>query len=450
MGAQERRTGLSRRGLLGAAVAAPLGAAGLAACGADDDGRTPDSGVRLRFLSLAWQQESIAANKRLVAAWNKANPKIKVVYEQGSWDNIHDYLVTSFEGGEAPDIIHDASDDLSDFALGGYLADLGPLLPKSFTEGLSADVRAMGSYGGRLYGVPFLQEPRVLIANRKLLDASGVRLPGLREPWSWADFEEACELLSSGRGSKRKYGVAWPLKEPVSVSLNLSLGFGGQYFETRGTQNRVRFGAAEQALPKLIHRQVHGTRTAPAATLGMGGSDALPGFFDGRYAMLPLGFSYRQQVSQQAPKGFEWQVLPAPKGPAGSLQGVSPQTLSIAHQCRAKEAAAKFIAFFLAPEPMARLAAGDWLLPTTPEAARQEAMPGGRRGRKLGWDVGVAMMGRLRAAPSQRVRGYAEWKDKIAAPAFQEYYAGQIKLDVLRERLVGDGNNILERYARGE
>ncbi|MBV7695823.1 hypothetical protein [Streptomyces sp. TRM70350] len=30
----------------------------------------------------------------------------------------------------------------------------------------------------------------------------------------------------------------------------------------------------------------------------------------GKYAMVPLGFSYRQQIVQQAPKGFDRQVLP--------------------------------------------------------------------------------------------------------------------------------------------
>ena len=74
--------------------------------GGDDQ---PPGRSSLRFLSLAWQKESVAANKQLVEEWNKANPDIQVEYVQGSWDNVHDQLLTSFEGGEAPDIIHDDS-----------------------------------------------------------------------------------------------------------------------------------------------------------------------------------------------------------------------------------------------------------------------------------------------------------------------------------------------------
>jgi hypothetical protein len=46
------------------------------------------------------------------------------------------------------------------------------------------------------------------------------------------------------------------------------------------------------------------------------------------------------------------------------------------------------------------------------------------------------------------VRGYAEWKDKVATPALQEYYSGSIGLGELRDRLVKDGNLVLARYQR--
>ncbi|MFE6991934.1 sugar ABC transporter substrate-binding protein, partial [Streptomyces pharetrae] len=62
--------------------------------------------------------------------------------------------------------------------------------------------------------------------------------------------------------------------------------------------------------------------------------------------------------------------------------------------------------------------------------------------------TGTALAGRLRSAPAQSVRGYPEWKDKVATPAFQEYYSGAIGLDELRRRLEEDGNLVLARYQR--
>jgi ABC-type glycerol-3-phosphate transport system substrate-binding protein len=400
-----------------------------------------DGTVTLRFQSLAWQEESVEANEQLVKEWNATHPDIKVEYVQGSWDSVHDQLLTSFEGGEAPDIIHDASDDLADFAYGGYLADLTDLLPERLKSDIPQRSWDTTTFGDGIYGVPFLQEPRVLIANAKWLKESGVRIPTPDNPWSWTEFRQITDELS-GDG---KYGVAWPLKEPVSATLNLSLSAGGQLFH-RGSDGKVtiRFEEGDEVVPRTVHDQANTDHSASPTTLGSGGSDTLPGFFGGRYAMVPLGFSYRQQIVQQAPKGFDWQVLPAPAGADGLSQGVSPQTLSVAEDSPHKKEAVEFVDFLLRPKNMVRLALGDWMLPTGTEALKDPALRTG----KNDWATGTALAAHLRSAPAQSVRGYPEWKDKVATPAFQEYYSGAIGLDELRERLEEDGNLVLARYQR--
>ncbi|WP_149826163.1 ABC transporter substrate-binding protein [Streptomyces tailanensis] len=409
-------------------------------CTGDGDG-SDDGRVTLRFQSLAWQEESVEANKDLVAEWNATHPDVKVEYVQGTWDSVHDQLLTSFEGGEAPDIIHDASDDLADFAYGGYLADLRELLPERLKSDIPQHSWETTTFGDGIYGVPFLQEPRVLIANATWLRESGVRIPTPDDPWTWEEFREVAEELS-GDG---KYGVAWPLKEPVSATLNLSLSAGGQLFQRDADGKvEVRFEAADAVVPKTVHDEVNTDESASSTTLGMSGSDTLPGFFGGKYAMVPLGFSYRQQIVQQAPKGFDWQVLPAPAGADGLAQGVSPQTLSIAEDSPHKEEAAQFVDFLLRPENMVRLALGDWMLPTGTEALKDPAL----RTTEHDWATGTALAEHLRSAPAQSIRGYPEWKDKVATPAYQEYYSGAIDLDELRERLEEDGNLVLARYQR--
>ncbi|MFJ4841746.1 extracellular solute-binding protein [Streptomyces sp. NPDC088746] len=413
----------------------------LAGCSGEGGGTDADGTIRLSFQSLAWQKESVDANKQLVREWNAAHPDVQVDYVQGSWDNVHDQLLTSFEGGEAPDIIHDASDDLADFAYGGYLADLRTLLPDRLTEDIPQASWDTTTFGDGVYGVPFLQEPKVLIANKKILESSGVRIPTPEKPWSWEEFRQVTEKLTK----KGTYGVAWPLKEPVSVTLNLGLSAGGQLFH-RGADGKVtiRSGEGDRVMPGTVRDQVNSDRSAARSALGMGGSDTLPGFFGGKYAMVPLGFSYRQQVVEQAPEGFEWTVLPTPAGSGGLTQGVSPQTLSVAEDSPHKKEAARFIDFLLRPPNMVRLAKGDWMLPTGTEALADPAL----RTEENGWATGTALARSLRPAPAQSVRGYPEWKDKVATPALQEYYSGAIDTEELRKRLVDDGNRVLARYQR--
>ncbi|WP_030904520.1 ABC transporter substrate-binding protein [Streptomyces sp. NRRL F-5126] len=437
---------MRRRTLLGGAAAAAAAASSslLTGCGASGDG----SGVpTLDFLSLAWQKESLAANKALVAQWNKNHPEVHVRYVQGSWDNVHDQLLTSFEGGAAPDIIHDEAIDLTDFGYGGYLADLTDLIPADLRRRIPDSAWATSRFGGGLYGVPFLQEPWVLIADRTLLDRAGIALPTQRRPWSWAEFEDvARELTHHGSGAQR-FGTAWAMKSPVNATVNLSMSMGGRILYRRedGTPE-VRLGPADSAFPELIRRQVRTDRTASPTALGMGGGDTLPAFFAGRYAMLPLGFSYRQQVQQQAPDGFDWVTLPLPVGThapdGGRAQGVSPQTLSVAKSCPHPKEAAAFIAFMTQTAHLVQLARGDWLVPTGDAALRDPSL----NTAKDGWSTGVAVAQHLTASPVLGMRGYPEWKDKIATPALQRYYSGGTDLDGLRGQLVRDGNRIFERY----
>ncbi|MEV6549041.1 extracellular solute-binding protein [Streptomyces sp. NPDC051597] len=409
--------------------------------GCSGSGTADDGKIKLRFQSLAWQKESVAATKELVKEWNGAHPQIQVQYVQGSWDTVHDQLLTSFEGGEAPDVIHDASDDLADFAYGGYLADLRPLLPTALKQDIPERSWETATFGEGVYGVPFLQEPRVLMANTRILKVSGVRMPTPQQPWSWQEFRQVAKKLTA-RG---RYGIAWPLKEPVSLTLNLGLSAGGRLFHREADgRARVVFEEGDATVPSVIHDQVGVDGSAARTTLGMGGSDILPGFFGGRYAMAALGFSYRQQIVQQAPEGFEWTVLPAPAGSGGLAQGVSPQTLSVAEDSPHKREAAAFIGFLLQPRNMVRLAQGDWMLPTGVAALKDPALHTGRHG----WATGAALADALRPAPAQSVRGYPEWKDKVATPALQQYYSGAIDLAELRKRLVKDGNRVLARYQR--
>ncbi|WP_435133340.1 ABC transporter substrate-binding protein [Actinacidiphila sp. bgisy144] len=437
-----------RRRTLLAATAATSATAGagplLSGCGADAGSGVP----RLDFLSLAWQAESVAANKALVAQWNARRPQVRVRYVQGSWDDVHDQLLTSFEGGAAPDVIHDEGVDLTDFGSGGYLADLTGLLPAGLKSRIPQRSWDTARFGGALYGVPFLQEPKVLLANRTLLAAAGIRLPAADRPWTWQEFEDICRELSHHGGGAERYGTAWPMRSPVSLTLNLALTDGGRvlYKDQGSGRTEVRFGAADSAFAELVRRQVGTDRSAPASALALGGGDLLPGFFAGRYAMLPLGFSYRQQVQQQAPAHFDWVTLPLPAGrgapDGGRAQGVSPQTLSVAKSCKHQQAAVEFIDFLTQTPHLVRLAQGDWMPPTGTAALRDPSLTTA----ELGWATGMAVARHLTASPALSMRGYPEWSDKIATPALQQYYNGAISLDTLRRKLVRDGNRVFERY----
>ncbi|MEV0200596.1 sugar ABC transporter substrate-binding protein [Nonomuraea sp. NPDC050691] len=431
-----------------AAAAIVALAAGCGSGGGGDKGGSaaekPGEPVKLNFLSLAWQKESVAANKQIVDEWNKANPTIQVTYVQGSWDNVNDQLVTQFAGGTAPDVIHNDSPALSGFAADGYLLDLADKLPaelKSDIPQKSWDTVTFDDGKGKqgVYGVPFLQESQVIIANKKLLDGAGVRIPAPDNPWTWDEFSEAAKKMTKGG----TFGVAWPMKSPVNKSLNLALNFGGTFFQTTDGKTTVKVGPEEKQVLQRIHDQLYKDKSADPAALGQGTADPLPAFYAGKFALLPAGVYLRQQVAEQAPKDFEWVTLPPLKGTT-SDQGAVSQTLSVAQDSKHADEALKFISFFLNPTNQAKLAKGDWLLPTSVKAAADPSMTT----KENGWDVATASAKNLVVAPFLKVNGFDEWKSKVATPALQEYFANKISIDEAAKKLVDDGNKVLERYQR--
>jgi ABC-type glycerol-3-phosphate transport system substrate-binding protein len=425
---------ISRRSLL-ALPGLVATASMLAACG--DDGDKKSSGpVKLRFLSLAWQKESVAANKDIVSAWNAAHPDIQIEYVQGDWNSVHDQLLTSFEGGDAPDIVHYESAALGEFAKQGYLADLGSLVPSDLKGQISDKVWQTTTVDGKVVGVPFLLESQVVLANKKLLDAAGVAVPAASAPWTWDEFAANAKRLTK----PGQHGAAWALKSPTNRVMNLALNFDGVFFADEGGKTVVKLGDGEKAVPQRIHDMLYVDRSASPEALAMGGTDPLPGFFGGKYAMLPGSIYLRQQMVEQAPNGFEWVTLPALKGTSQN-QAANPQTLSISADSKAKEQAMQFIATFLNASNMAKLAHGDWLVPTGKQAGTELVTS---TGGKQGWDVAVAGADALVQAPFQKVAAYPEWKSKIATPAFQQYFANKITIDQLAKTLEDGGKQVLK------
>src|SRR5690242_20034638 len=201
------------------ALAAAGALVALAACGGNSDNSSGDSGssnekVTLKFQSLAFQKTTVAATKKIVTDWNAANPNIQVEYVQGSWDSVHDQLVTQFQGGTAPDIIHDESADITGFINQGYLADLSPYLSQQTKDAVSQGVWDTTSKDGKIYGAPTLLQSYVVFGNTALLKAAGINATG--DSLSWDDLAaDAKKLTKAG-----KYGLGWGLKSPTATMLN--------------------------------------------------------------------------------------------------------------------------------------------------------------------------------------------------------------------------------------
>jgi multiple sugar transport system substrate-binding protein len=392
------------------------------------------AGVTLTFQSLAWQDSTVAANKSIVAAWNKANPNIQVKYVQGDWDSVHDQLTTAFAGGTPPDIIHDASDDIAGFSQQGYLADLSKLRSPALTASIPKNIWASATFGGKITGVPFLLQTYNLFANSTMLKQANIPLPTLKHPWTWGKFRQVAKQLT-GNGH---YGVAWGLKSPTATILSTGLNFDAKYFYTSGGKTTFKFGPGESKVPLFIHDMIWADKSVDPSSIGSSGSAVLPAFFAGKDAMTMQGNYAAQQMAEDAPAGFHWVMLPPLKS-ATTNQAADPQTLSISQASKHKAQAMQFITYFLNARNMAKLAAGDWLIPSSPAAAKDVLATTRNPGT---WRIALGSIGSLQVAPFESLKAYPQWNSQVATPAFQQYLQNQISLDSLNQKLTDGWNSV--------
>lgn len=421
--------------IVAAAAATVLAATTLSACASGSGGSSSSSGkVDLTFGSYAWQGPTLAANKRIVAQWNKAHPDIHVQYVQMDPNTVHDKLVTEFSSNTAPDIIHDEADDLAGFAKQGYIQNLGSELPADLKNGISPGVWNSVTFDGGIYGIPSLLQSYVVFANASLFKQAGVTLPTLQNPWTWSQFAAAAKKLTA----KGEYGVAWGLQQPVSTVVSMSLNYGGTFITGTGDNAKLSFGAAEQKVPQQIHDMIYTDHSIAPQSVGLNGTDVLNGFFSNKYAMIVGGNYMAQQMVQQSPKGFQWAMLPLLKGDTQN-QMADPQTYSIASQSKHPKQAMEFLDYFLSGQNLAALSQGDWLSPSTKAATADLATD--TKGQN-GWNIMASAATSLVNSPTSQATNYPQWKDQIATPAFQEYFQNKISLSELGKKLTAGWTSV--------
>ena len=234
--------------------------------------RSGETHQKLRFVSLAWQEQALATNRDIVAEWNAAHPEIPVEYVQGTWNSVYDYLITGFETGDVPDIFHYESSVIVDFAMRGYLTDLSPMIPPEMKDDiLDVAWASVRRSDGQICGIPFLMESLIGLYNADLLEKGGISPPTFEHPWTWGDLRAAALTLTldtTGDGVPDRWGAAIGLRNSANIVMNLSVGFGGSFFRKEGGKYVVRVGAQERELLTTIYDMLYNDRSVAPSSIG--------------------------------------------------------------------------------------------------------------------------------------------------------------------------------------
>jgi multiple sugar transport system substrate-binding protein len=123
-----------------------------------------------------WDALQLPAYQAAAAAFEKANPDIKVKVTQTSWGDYWTTLSTGFVSGTAPDVFTNHLSRYPEFVANDLLVDIAPMIKK---DNVPTDAYLGGLYElwgkeGKQYGLPKDWDTIALIYNKAMLEKAGV------------------------------------------------------------------------------------------------------------------------------------------------------------------------------------------------------------------------------------------------------------------------------------
>lgn len=304
---------------------------------------------------MAWgNPEQLNVERDFVAMFNRENPDLQVRLVTVPGSSYGQKMTTMLVSRTAPDVMRVDHYNFPAMQEKGFFRDLTPLADadRSFRRAdFYPTAIEEGTVDGRLYGLNALYGGILIYYNKTLFRKAGLEDPYelyQKGEWTWDRFRASAKALTRfENGRAQTFGTAVP-GFPVNVPVVRA--FGGELLSPDARRSLVASEGtvlAYQFLADLVWRD----HVAPTPAQG---ANAAYTFESGKLGMVFdwMGMTPRFRT---AIKDFEWDVCPAPTGPAGGSTIVKGNQLVIAADSRHPEAAWRFVRFLTGPAVERRL-----------------------------------------------------------------------------------------------
>ena len=285
--------------------------AGLCACAG------PPRGETLRFWTFGREGEAVAA---LLPDFEREHPGLHVELQRLPHSAAHQKMLTAFAAGTLPDLAQLGNTWLAEWValhalapLDAYLADSRTIvMPDYFPSLWATNVVA-----GRVYGIPWYADTRLLFYRCDLLAAAGFDHP----PRDWAEWRHMLAALS--RPEAQRYGILLPTNEYEQL-LSLALQQPEPLLRDGDRYGNFRSAGFRRALAFYV--ETFRLRQAPSIS-NVEAGNPWEAFGRGTYAFYLSGPWNIGELRQRLPPAFEsaWATatLPGADGPGSGLAGGS-------------------------------------------------------------------------------------------------------------------------------
>ncbi|GLX67769.1 ABC transporter substrate-binding protein [Paenibacillus glycanilyticus] len=228
-----------RKSIMTALCVTVLASVALTACGSNSteqlnpkDNGSSGGSKTLTFWRAGTDAPEKAYWTRVIQEFEASHPGVKVNYSEVPFGNdMETKLNAAYASGTAPDVL---SYTLASVAQRANLGQYEPL--DSYTDkwdgksDMMESVLNTGTYKGKVYGLGFIPDPRVLLWRKDLFEAAG--LDPEKPPASWEELAKDAELLTKKDGDTTVMaGLAIPTANAWTFWQSFVLQNGGKIID---------------------------------------------------------------------------------------------------------------------------------------------------------------------------------------------------------------------------
>ncbi|MFP5111654.1 ABC transporter substrate-binding protein [Bacillaceae bacterium C204] len=317
----------------------------LTAC--NQQSATSNGKVTITFSVAEYDSQIKPEMQDLIKRFEKANPKIQVKLLVSNWNDYHDRLVTWISGNQAPDIANLSGLWLGEFKDMNAIQPVDSYASSDFLKGfVQGPLDSFKDSNGKLSGLPFFLDPRVLYYRKDLFAQNH-----LSAPKTWDDIYKDAKVLTS---TSNVYGFGVGGKYP-----NVMTGLEYFYFNSDSNVTASHFGPKHQLLynsPEgiksldFLNKLVKENLTNPNPNAVEWENGVQPIFQAGKVGMMITGPWFASMLDQAK---IQYGMVPIPTAEPGmkSRAVMQPDVLSVMTTDSSKKAGIeKFLQFIYQPE----------------------------------------------------------------------------------------------------
>lgn len=286
--------------------------------GCNSSAGNPSGTVTIRYARWGLPEE-MNGTKKIITAFEKAHPKIKVTLENCSWDQYWEKMQTELASNTAPDtMLMDGGWYLTQFAPKGVLADIGAMMEKdSISKSDYFDVWKTFTYNSKIYAMPRDYNSIVMYYNKDLFQAAGVtEYPN--GDMTWDQVAQMAQKLTLDKNGKKptdegfdknnivQFGLYVPFANVDSTIETLIWQKGGRLMSEDGKQCLIDSQESKDVFQYLSDLENKYYVSPSFSAAQKYGEEEFP---TGKFAMVYQG-SWLQSSLTDAK--FDWNIAVAP------------------------------------------------------------------------------------------------------------------------------------------